>query len=427
MKKRLPRRRRVVGGALGLGLTAVLGMTAFGSASSLANGAHAAAGGFTARDVAVAHAYVGGKLGKATKSPILIGFVSNNTGPTGQPYLTVADSNALAFINDKLGGVAGHRLVLVKCSFGGTAQQGQDCGTTFANNPAIKMVLFPGGTVGGAQLHAAIGTSKVVLCTIASPAEFTAPDTFCTAGGVTATGAIATYLRTYVKAKTVSILSITDPTLEAVLAGQKTQYAALGITATIGFTDPGATDVTAPLVAAGVQSTDATLLELPLSAVCPPYAKALTTLGVTRPVVSLGTCDDPSVSTALGDLPKWTYFTYGASTALPDPTGQVSVFLDANKVYHDNGNGQNATQAFGTTLLMAKIMNELGPNNLTTASIAAKLSAYKGSAFLGDTSLKFGVKPFPDVGSSRARFFTYLGNGKWKDATGGKFLSAPGP
>lgn len=425
MKKRIPRRRRIAGGTLGLALIAVLGMTIFGSASSLASTSHATAAAYSARDIAVAHAYVGGSLGKATKSPIEVGFVANNTGPTGQPYLTVADSNALQLINDHLDGVDGHRIVFVKCNFGGTAQQGQNCGTEFANNAAIKLVLFPGGTVGGAQLHAAIGGSKVVLCTIAGPADFTAKNTFCTTGGTATTGAIATYLKEYVKASSVSILSITDPTLEAVLAQEKAQYAQLGIAATIGFTDPGATDVTAPLVAAGVQSTDATLLELPLSSVCAPYAKALTTLGVTKPVISLGTCNDPSVENALGYLPKWTYFDYGPSAELPDPTGEVRVFLDANKVNHDDGSGQNATQSFGTTLLMAKIMDELGPGHLTTAAIAAKLSAYTGPAFLGDPKLKFGVQPFPAAGSTRARFFTYLGNGKWKDATGGKFISAP--
>jgi hypothetical protein len=98
------------------------------------------------------------------------------------------------------------------------------------------------------------------------------------------------------------------------------------------------------------------------------------------------------------------------------------VFNDANKSLL-NGAGQNASQTFGTGLLLGKILNELGPNNLTPAKIGAKIKAYPGPAFLGDPILKFGTKPYPAVGTTRARFFTYTSSG-WKDATNGKWLSA---
>jgi branched-chain amino acid transport system substrate-binding protein len=424
MNDRLRRRRWTAGGLMGLCLAAVIGMAAVGSASSLASDAHSSAAGFTSRDLAVAHAYVGGKEGKATLSPIEVGYINNNTGPTAQPYLETATQNALNLVNNYLGGIAGHPIKLVSCSFGGTAEQGQECGTEFANNPKIKLVFFPGGTTGGPQLHAAIAGAKVTLCTVASPPDVDVQNGFCTEGGALATGAIASYLKDFVDAKTVSILSIDDPTLESILQGEQQQYAGLGITATIGFTDPAATDVEAPLVAANVQTTDATLLEIPLDSPCPAYAKALALLNV-KTVISLSTCRAADVEQALGYIPPWTYFDYGQIAQLPDPTGQMGVFLDAQKAYHDNASGQNATQTFGTALLMAKIMNEAGFKHLTTAAMSAKLKAFTGPAFLGDPVLKFGAQPFPSVGSTRARFFTYLGNGKWKDATGGKWVSAP--
>jgi branched-chain amino acid transport system substrate-binding protein len=384
----------------------------------------AAAKGLSAKDIRVVHSYVGGTIGaKATKSPIKIGMVVSNVGATGQPYLASDYRNAVTIINDDLGGISGHPIQLVQCDFGGTAQQGQICGSQFANNKSIKAVLFGGGTTGGAQLHAANNGVKPYLCTVASPTDTTAKNTFCTQAGALASGAILTYMKKYLHAKTVAIDSITDPGLDAVVNLQKPLYAKDGIKATTGFAPAGSTDVTSTLVASGATTADAVLLELPVAATCAPFIKSLKTLGVTKPVVSLQTCSDPTVAAQVGGIPHYTFLEYGRNTALPDPSGESQVFNDANKMLQ-NGAGQNAAQTFGTGLLLGKILNEVGYAKLTPAAISAKLKAFTGPMFLGDPVLKFGVQPYPAVGTTRARFFTYTSSG-WKDATGGNWLSAP--
>ena len=73
-------------------------------------------------------------------------------------------------------------------------------------------------------------------------------------------------------------------------------------------------------------------------------------------------------------------------------------------------------------MTLAKWLNEIGASHLTSAAITAKARAFTGPEFLGSPHIKFGVQPFPAVGSLGVRFFTYLGNGKWKDATGGKWV-----
>jgi branched-chain amino acid transport system substrate-binding protein len=348
--------------------------------------------------------------------------VVSNVGATGQPYLAADYRNAVHIINDDLGGISGHPIDLVQCDFGATAQQGQICGSQFANDPTIKAVLFGGGTIGGAQLHAANHGAKPYLCTVAGPAEANVPNTYCTESGALAGETIPTYLKDYLHAKSVAIDSVSDPSLDAIINGQKPLYAKQGIAATTGFSPAGASDVTSTLVASGATKADAVLLLLPVASTCAPYVKSLKSLGVTKPIVSLATCSGPTVAKAVGgEIPNFTYLSYGQNTDLPDPTGQSTLFNDANKALQ-NGAGQNGAQAFGTGLLLGKILNEVGPNNLTTAAISAKIKAFTGPAFLGDPQIKFGTSPFPSVGTVRARFYTHTDSG-WKDATGGKWLS----
>ncbi len=433
--------RRVVGvGMAALLVIAALGISACGSSSSseTSSGSSEAVsttgaseestsapegGAISAKDVEVANAYVKGSGGKATGSPIKVGLVVSNTGPTGQPYLGQATENAISMVNEKLGGIDGHPIELEQCDFGSTDQQGQNCGAQFANDPSVKAVLFTGGTTGEQQLLAANGGKKTYFCTVASPGSAAEENFFCTTGGPLAIGSIGTYLQSYLKAKSVAILAIEDPTLEAFAAEQKKEYDELGIETTTGILPSAATEVTSSIVASGAQSADAILLEAPTPNTCPAVAKAIDTLGIEAPVVSLAACESPSVEEALGgELPQWTYFNYGPNLHLPDSSGQVQVFLDAEKEYGENASGVNAVGVFGTALLMARTMNELGPENLTTSALSAKMSKYEGELFLGDPKMKFGTQPFPSVGSVEARFFTYLGEGKWEDATGGKFL-----
>jgi branched-chain amino acid transport system substrate-binding protein len=407
-----------------------VGVAACGSSSTSSSPAQpsassAAASGsskLTSTDVQVVAKYLGLKAsGKATGSPIQIGAVSGDSGPQSDPTQALAWRNAVDLINQYFGGIQGHPLKLNICDFGATAQQGQVCGSRFANSSATKAVLFTGGNTGATQLVAANNASKVYFCTVGGPGYTAAKNMFCTQSGALAVSDIATYLKQYKHAKSVSILSLQSPAIEDIVDSQKPVYSQLGITVTTAFSAPGATDVTSTLVAGQVQSTDATVLIAPLDSMCPPYVTGLKTLGVKKPVVSLTTCIDPSVVKAVG-TPNFTFLEYGPSPDVKDPTGQTQVFKDANKAY-GNANGPNAYQAFGTVLLMAKIMNKLGVKHLTTAAIAARMRAYTGALFLGDPSLKFGKQPFPSVGSLRARFFTHNPNGTWTDATGGKWVS----
>ena len=395
-----------------------------GSGSGSSSSSSSTKNGLTTTDIQKVQAFTGGTIGKAdsSKTPIKVGIVVSNTGQFAQDWLKSSFTNAISIVNDHLSGIQGHPIEFETCDFGTSAQQGQDCGSKFANDPSIKLVLYAGGTTGGAQLHAANAGKKVYLCGITSPEDATAANTFCLASGALGTGTFVTYVKQYVKAKSVAILSVNDPIIAAIINGVKKQFQSSGISAKAGLAAVGSTDVTSAVVASGAQTADAVLLQLPAVSECVPFIKALNSLGVKAPVISLGQCADPSVAKSLGDTPKYTFYDYSNTENVPDSEGHVQVWMDANKSYSDS-TGTNSLINFSNGLLMAKIFNEVGADNLTTATISAKLEAFTGPTFIGETQEKFGTKPYTSVGSLRARFFTYEGNNKWVDATGGKFVS----
>ena len=78
---------------------------------------------------------------------------------------------------------------------------------------------------------------------------------------------------------------------------------------------------------------------------------------------------------------------------------------------------------FGTTLTIAKLVNQIGFAKLSSATFRAKMLAYKGPSMFGPPNLKWGtVQGLPALGTTAVRLYTYLGGGTWKDATGGKWV-----
>src|ERR1700677_1914254 len=94
----------------------------------------------SARTAAAALQYVGGTAGAANskKSPISIGWVSDETALTGHAGNTAGVKAAVALINNDLGGVAGgHPLKLVSCFITTSDSQGASCAQQMLNNPAV--------------------------------------------------------------------------------------------------------------------------------------------------------------------------------------------------------------------------------------------------------------------------------------------------
>jgi branched-chain amino acid transport system substrate-binding protein len=376
--------------------------------------------------------YVGAnRVGPANSklAPVTVGWVNAQGGIVQSPESTLAMDAAVKVINTYLGGVAGgHPLKVKKCYVVQQESQGQACAQQFLNDPNVKLVMegfLPFGATGFHQTNQ--GKKPVIGYDPVANASAMAKNTYEITAGLFGTdpGEVA-YAAGILHAKTVSLLYPEDDPAGVTAAKLFQQIAAganLKVTA-VGFSST-ATDLLAPMTAAGVQTTDASVVFFVNPTVCEAGSKAIDQLHP-KHVIALALCLDPAVAGALGDYPNWTYVTTNESANLPQADKYVAAWLKAIATLVPKKPGVFAPfpqLAFGTTLTVAQQLNKLGFARFSSASFAARMKAYTGPSMFGPPNLKFGsVQGLPALGSTAVRLYTYLGKGKWADATGGKWV-----
>jgi branched-chain amino acid transport system substrate-binding protein len=386
----------------------------------------------SAKSVSAALQFVSGKSGAADskKSPISIGWVSDETALTGHPGNTAGVKAAVALINNNLGGVAGgHPLKLVPCYITTSDSQGASCAQQMLNNPAVKVVIEGELLTGEASFIGTMAGAKPVIGVFTSP-SVTTQNAFYLDGGIPSQLAAVTYIAKTLGAKTVAVLGPNLPGVAAALGMFKALFAALGATATVVLYPSSSTDLEAPIAAANANSSDAIFLATSTTGECIATAKAFTELSITKPVVSLPDCLETSVKKALGDYPKWSYvFTSLNPLAAHGATSQTAAFDAAMAAYSNPSLELSgyAANTFGTVLAVASWINQLGASGYTSAAIASTATAFTGPTFMGDPSIKFGVPPFTAIGSIRALIYSYKGKGKFSESTGGSWICPPVP
>lgn len=375
--------------------------------------------------------YVGGTAGAADPSaePIRIGYANGTGAFASAPTLTEVTKATVKYINEELGGIGGRPLELEICGSVANEEQALACGRKLANDDSLVAVMYGQIIVGPDAFRKAVNDSGKPLIGINpnSPNDIAQKNTFFTTGGYLTGGTWITYMRDYVKANNVAQVWPDSPEIKPYIDGFTKQLEGVGMKTTVATIPANASDVVSSLVAAKVTDSDV-IAPLVFAPQCVPLAKGLTQLGTGNvPVVTSSTCLEPSVDKALGDFPKWTYYQPFASTTIPDNKGEVEAFRSAlAAAYPDKAEdlaaGDGPPVMFGTTLWLAKILNQVGADALTPEAISEAAGAYEGPLFLGQPDLKFGVEQYPAVGGVGMRFYTYLGDGKWEDATDGKWV-----
>jgi branched-chain amino acid transport system substrate-binding protein len=376
--------------------------------------------------------YVGAKVvGPANSklAPVTVGWVNAQGGIVQSPESTIAVNFAVSVINRYLGGVGGgHPLKLKECFVVQSEAQGQACAEAFDNNPAVKFVLegvMPFGSTGFMQTND--GKLPVLGYNPVTASSATGKNTYEVTAGLFGTdpGEIS-YLTGTLHAKNVSLLYPQDDPAGVTAANlfqQIAKSAGLTITA-VGFSST-ASDLLTPMTAANAQTTDASVVFFVNPAVCQAGAHATQQLNV-KHVVALALCLDPAVQAGLGDYPAWTYVNTGESANLPKADPYVAGWLKAIGATAKKTPAVLAPfpqLAFGTAMTAAKLINRIGAKKLSPATFKAAILKYHGPSMFGPPNLTWGsVQGLPALGTTAVRLYTYLGNGKWQDATGGKWV-----
>jgi branched-chain amino acid transport system substrate-binding protein len=408
------------------------------SSSSSSSGSGAAATGDTgsssaATDAAVKRfsAYVGGTAGAAdsSKSPVTFGFINDEGGVPSFPEGSAAANAAVKFLNEKLGGVGGHPVKLVTCLVASGEEQGQTCAQKFLNDKSLSGVLEVTLPVGAQAFHQTMAGKKPVIMTSPNtPASANGKNSFGVSSGVFGTSpGFVGYASGFLHAKSVSLLFPgDDPTGQLAAKQISGGLKKAGIKVTQAGYKSQATDLLAPVTAAGATRTDATVALLPTPPSCIAGAKAFQQAGVTKPILSLGLCIGEPGKKALGDFAKWTYV-FGNVNPSDASDPDVAAYLSALRQYAPEANtGGFAIHSFVGMLAMAKLANQAGPDALTPAKLAAAAKAYRGPVPTLSTTLHPAgyIPQLSAMMTLGTRLYTYQGNGAFKDATGGKWVGA---
>ncbi len=368
--------------------------------------------------------FVGGKAGKANPKlkPVVIGWVNLQGGQFEiGPNATPAAETAVEYVNDSLGGIGGHPLVLKECFIRNSEEEGTTCGQQMANDKRVSVVLIGGVVIGNQSLYAALGGKKpIVGSVVILPVDEQQKNGFALFGSATSVllpdGPFA---KNVLHAKTAAVVYPQVPGLQVGAQAIAKSLQAVGIQQKTVAYDPNATDLVGPLTAAGAQTADVIISNVNADG-CVNLAKALNQLGSKAAVVSQPLCLDPAVAVGLGgDYPKWIYAiasSLGADLTDKSVPPARAVFKKYGKFLLVNDPWYIA---FGQTLTVVKWLNAIGPTKITPAAIVKQARAFQGPVPLGAPSVKCGKdKAAPAVCNDRTQFFRYEGGFKFKRLTG---------
>ena len=374
-------------------------------------------------------AYIGGSgAADASLSPIKIGYFNQQGGAIEVSHTNITGiETAVKFVNEQAGGIGGHPLELVTCYIANTEEEGQQCGQQFANDDSIVAIETGPTFIGTESFYAALAGSKAVVAGVSVSAADTVQDTAAVlfGGAKYILAPYATFARDTLKVKSAALVYPEGSGQDEGAAGQASAFEAAGIPTKVVPYAADTPDLTSPLLAAGAQDVDLVMPVINPND-CVKFAEATRQLGIPdEKVLASPICINADVGKALGDLPEWIYAV--ASSLSIDPTDpSVPPYTDILKAQGKESSIGDPwiLVGFGQMMTLAKWLNAIGPDKITTDAIVAQMKAFKGPLILGSPVLQCGKYPkAPGVCNDFTQFYKYNGPDGWKLAGG--FVGPP--
>ena len=340
--------------------------------------------------------YVGGPGGAASGDPIRIGYINQDGGS-----IVVSSTHddgvdfAVQFINEQAGGIGGRPVEIVQCFIANAEEEGQQCGQQFANDDSIVAVIS-GPTVTGTQsFYAALAESKPVVHGVSvNPVDTTQPNVAVLNGGaVYILAPFATFAQDVLGVESAALI-YSEETQSDAAAGQASAFETLGIPIEVAPYPQNTPDLTVPLLAAGAQDAD---IVMPVIAApeCVKWAEAQRALGIPdEKVLASPVCLTPATIEGLGDFPEWYY---AITTSLGSDANDPAV-VPYQAFLTEIGQEQYIPDpwvlvGFGQAMTLAKWLNAIGPDNITTEAILEQMAAFEGPLILGSPVVDCGKYP----------------------------------
>ncbi|CAN5233236.1 hypothetical protein BH09ACT10_BH09ACT10_31560 [soil metagenome] len=378
----------VIGGALIL--------SACGSSDDDKASDPASVGGITAADVATALEYVGGQGGKADPSlePFTIGFVNNQGAVPSFDEMEANADAAVAFVNDKLGGIDGHPVKLDKCYIQ-SEEDGQKCAAQLLGNKDIKIANLGLSVFGNKTFYDLIGGKFPVINTGAvTPADSTSKSVYnLDAGGFGAMQSVGD-LAEKAGYKKLAILTTNNPAGkflldEIVLPDLK----ARGITATTAYLPDTSTtpDYVSALQTVGAKDADAIEALASGVAACVSLHDAMKQVSLVKPVIAVNACaGDPMPEKTGGGPQGWSMTGLSELVLLDTPQAKVNRNVIKAEGKEKFVNLNVGPKNFGDILTISRWAKAIGYDKLTPAAFEDQIAKFTGPAWLVPGEMKCG-------------------------------------
>lgn len=387
------------------------------------------AGGLSAGTLETLAAAGASAPGSGGSEVITVGWVNADSGPGSIPELTEQFLAAVELVNTELGGAAGATIEVETCEII-SEESGLACGQQFANDDDVVAVLQGNIAAGSSSFHSILDESGIPIIGALplTPEDGGAPNAYYTAPGSFSTIPAAVELvARYLQPESVAVITVEG---EAISTGVGNALSgalqATGAEVKQASIELSASDITAPLVAAGVQDADLVIPLVILPPQCIAVDTAMQALGSDATVLALSACQSAAVRNALGDYPQWTYLAASPNTEVSDPDATVQAEVDAYLEWYATlpESDMDGVIALQTALTLQRHLNEADAP--TREGVAAAASAWTGPIFLGSPSVAYGSvnspMPLPALPSLATRAYAYGGDGSWTDVTEGAWL-----
>lgn len=370
-------------------------------------------------DIEIGLTYTAGTAGAADDSlePVTIGFVSQQGGTPSFPEHEAAADAAVAYVNEELGGIDGHPVVLEKCVIQ-AEEDGQKCAAQLLANDAIDITNFALSVYGNETFYKTVdGAFPVIISAPAVAADYDTAHVYeLDAGG---DGQLASMAQQAADLgwKNVSIVSSDNPAGKFITGEVLVpNLESLGLDATAVYISDTSTtpDFVSALQSSGAAEADGVMLIPVAPASCVGLYQAMQQLSLTKEVVSLTQCSNDPMPEITDGGPEGWYLTSLSEVSLLD-TPEATMYRDVMTAQgaSDTMNVGHSVKGFGDILSIAKWGNEIGYDNLSPESFEQAILEFRGPAFMVPGEIVCGGHPtYKGICGDQAPRVAFI-DGKW--------------
>ena len=282
-------------GVAAIGLMAA-GCGSSSSSTSTASGAGgSASASTTASASATASDSVFGTPKKATGSPYVFGMINDETGAVTFPEARQGAIAAMEYVNNYLGGINGHPIVIDNCVGDGTPATAARCANELvAKHPIAILGAADVGAPASIPVYAHAGLAYLGGIPF-TPVPFVAPNSIqFWSISVGDNAAAAVFAGKTLGVKSVSIMYFSNPQGESILPQIIPVFKAAGVTKISTVPVSPTTPDPSPQ-AAIVQSSGAELAYVDIPNGCGSVLKSLKSVGYTGKLIGIDPCSAPPV------------------------------------------------------------------------------------------------------------------------------------